>query len=177
MALTALLAFGGLAGFALAARLLTPGRDRYRLAALGALDGVFAFALVIVSSPAQSAVLFAVGIVAIGFGAALFLVGTLAAAMDASRAGRNGLARGTWGAVQAFAAGASIACGGVLRDGVAWLGARGWLGDGLHGPAAGYQAVYVLEIILLFATLVALGRLVRFDRAVSFTSQEEITPC
>ena len=175
--LTALLALGGLAGFALAARLLTPSQDRYRLAALGALEGVFAFALVIVSSPAQSATLFAAGIVGIGFGAALFLVGTLAGAMDASRAGRNGLALGTWGAVQAFAAGASIATGGLLRDGVAWLGAHGRLGDVLRSPAAGYQAVYVLEIALLFATLVALGRLVRFDRAASFPSQEEIKPC
>ncbi len=175
--LTALLALGGLAGFALSARLLTPGRDRYRLAAMGALEGIFAFAMVIASAPAQSVAAFAVGIVGIGFGAALFLVGTLAGAMDASRAGRNGLALGTWGAVQAFAAGASIAAGGLLRDSVAWLGSRGQLGDVLRGPAVGYQAVYVLEILLLFATLVALGRLVQFSPTGSYSSQKEISPC
>ncbi len=176
--LTALLALGGLCGFALGGRLLAPGRDRYRLAALGALEGVFAFSLVVASAPAQSAVMFAAGIVGIGFGAALFLAGTLSGAMDASRAGRNGLALGTWGAVQAFAAGASIAAGGLLRDIVAWFAGQGRLGPVLQGPAIGYQAVYMLEIGLLFATLVALGPLVRF---IPFASpslpQKEIRPC
>ncbi len=177
--LTALLALGGLSGFALAARLLTPGRDRYRIAAMGALEGVFAFAAVIASAPAQSVILFAAGIVGIGFGAALFLVGTLSGAMDASRAGRNGLALGTWGAVQAFAAGASIASGGMLRDGITWLGAHGHFGEVLRGPAVGYQVVYVLEIALLFTTLVALGRLVRFNPLASYPSpsREEIRSC
>ncbi len=173
--LTALLALGGLAGFALAARLLAPGRDRYRIAAFGALEGVFAFSLVIASAPAQSEALFACGIVGIGFGAALFLVGTLAGAMDASRAGRNGLALGTWGAVQAFAAGASIAAGGMIRDGVGWFAAHGGLGPTLTGPAVGYQAVYVLEIGLLFATMVAVGPLVRFNTPV--LSRKEIRSC
>ena len=176
--LTALLAAGGLAGFALAARLLAPGRDRYRIASFGALEGAFAFALVVASAPAQSAVLFAAGIVGIGFGAALFLVGTLAGAMDASRDGRNGLALGTWGAVQAFAAGASIAAGGTLRDSVAWFAEHGRLGPVLAGPAVGYQAVYVLEIALLFMTLVALGPLVRFSNpAPSYSSRKEIRSC
>ena len=175
--LTALLATGGLVGFALAARLLAPGRDRYRIAAYGALEGVLAFALVVASAPAQSAALFACGIAGIGFGAALFLAGTLSGAMDASRAARRGLALGTWGAVQAFAAGASIACGGLLRDAVAWLALHGRLGPVLVGPAAGYQAVYVLEIALLFATLVALGPLVRFHPVHSYPYRKEIRPC
>ncbi len=175
--LTALLALGGLAGFGLAARLLTPGRDRYRIAALGALEGVFAFAIVVASAPAQSALMFAAGIVGIGFGAALFLVGTLSGAMDAARAGGRGLALGTWGAVQAFAAGASIAAGGLLRDTVAWFASHGRLGPVLAGPAVGYQAVYGLEIVLLFATLVALGPLVRFAPVLSYPSRKEISSC
>ncbi|EGO94473.1 PucC family protein, partial [Acidiphilium sp. PM] len=50
---------------------------------------------------------------------------------------------------------------GVLRDGVAHLAATGALGTALTGPAAGYGVVYHLEILLLFATLVAIGPLVR----------------
>ncbi|WP_428390242.1 BCD family MFS transporter [Lichenicoccus sp.] len=176
--LTALLAFGGIVGFVLAAILLAPGRDRYRIAAIGTLEGAFAFALVITSAPAQSALLFASGIFGIGLGAAMFLVGTLAGAMDASRGGRNGLALGTWGAVQAFAAGGAIAAGGVLRDTISWIANDGHFGVVLQGPAVGYQAVYLLEIALLFATLVALGPLVRFNNSVaSYSSKKEIRPC
>jgi BCD family chlorophyll transporter-like MFS transporter len=57
-ALTALLAGGTLAGFALAAKLLGAGTDTYRLAALGALVGVVAFSCVIFAAPVDSPVLF-----------------------------------------------------------------------------------------------------------------------
>ena len=159
--LTALLAFGGIGGFLVSARALGHGLDAFRLAAIGVLAGLGAFAAIIFSAPLEAPGLFAAGTFLIGFGSALFLVGTLAGAMDAARGGVAGLAIGTWGAVQAFTAGAAIALGGILRDTVSGLAASGRLGEALTGPAIGYSFVYHLEIALLFATLVALGPLVR----------------
>ena len=158
--LTALLAAGALAGFAFAARRLQHGGDPPRLAAGGVLAGVVAFAAVIFAAPLQSAALFRGGALAIGFGGGLFAVSMLVAAMDLASAHR-GLALGAWGAVQATAGGAAIALGGALRDGVALLAGQGLLGPALTGPAVGYSVVYHLEIALLFATLVAIGPLVR----------------
>ena len=161
--LTAILAGGSLFGFALAARALTRGTDPFRLAALGCLTGIFAFAAVIFAAPLESAGLFRVGTAMIGFGGGLLAVGTLTAAMaiaDSERSG-NGLALGAWGAVQATAAGGGIALGGLLRDLVSELAAAGHLGAGLSSPDIGYSVVYHLEILLLFAALVAIGPLVR----------------
>ena len=75
--------------------------------------------------------------------------------------GQIGLALGIWGAVQASAAGLAVAGGGLIRDGVAVLANQGRFGITLADPATGYGAVYVIEIVLLFATLVAAGPLVR----------------
>ena len=49
----------------------------------------------------------------------------------------------------------------TLRDVVGHLASSGALGTGLSDPSLGYSFVYHLEIGLLFATLVALGPLVR----------------
>ena len=72
-----------------------------------------------------------------------------------------GIALGAWGAAQATAQGLSIFFGGSLRDLVGHLATHGWLGAGLNSPSIGYSFVYHLEIGLLFATLAALGPLVR----------------
>ena len=157
--LTALMAAGGLAAFAWAARSLSSGADPYRLAAQGALIGTFAFAAVIFASPLGSAALFAAGSSLIGFGGALFSVSTLAAAMERDPDTR-GLALGAWGAVQATAGGLAVAMGGALRDAISALARHGVLGDAFAGPEAGYMFVYHLEIGLLFAALVAVGPLV-----------------
>lgn len=160
-ALTAMLAAGSLAGFALAARYLARGADPYRLAAFGALAGIIAFSAIVFAAPLGSPLLFRVGTVFIGFGGGLFSVGTLIAAMALAEAADNGLALGAWGAVQATAAGIAIAFGGAVRDVVTSAGATGALGPAFTGPAAGYGVVYHIEILLLFATLVAIGPLVR----------------
>jgi len=167
--LTALLAGGSLVGFALAARGLTRGLDPHRLAATGALVGVFAFSGVIFAAPLDSPLLFRIGTVLIGLGGGLFAVGTLTAAMELAEGGASGLALGAWGAVQASAAGLAIAAGGALRDIVAELAAAGALGSALTGPATGYGAVYHVEILLLFATIAAIGPLVRPTRRASET--------
>jgi BCD family chlorophyll transporter-like MFS transporter len=164
--LTALLAAGTLAGLALAARMLGRGGDPYRLAANGALVGLVAFTAVIYAAPLDSPLLFRLGTALIGFGGGLFAVGMLTAAMALATAGQSGLALGAWGAVQATAAGAAIALGGAVRDLVGELAAAGQLGPALTGPATGYGVVYHIELLLLFATLVAIGPLARPARAV-----------
>jgi len=159
--LTAMLAGGMLAAFLLAARFLVHGADPYRVAAYGALVGLIAFAAVIFAAPMDSALMFRMGVLLIGFGGGFFLVGTLAGAMARERNGENGLALGAWGAVQATSAGVAIALGGAVRDGITSLALHGSLGPTLTGASSGYTAVYQIEIILLFATLVAIGPLVR----------------
>jgi BCD family chlorophyll transporter-like MFS transporter len=172
-ALTALLAVGGLCGFAGGGWLLHRRTDQHRVAALGVLVGLFAFTFVIFAAPMGAPGLFAMGTTLIGCGAALFLVGTLSSAVDASGKTRVGLKLGSWGAVQAFAAGTAIAAGGLLHDTVAHLAMSGALGASVVDSATGYEAVYGLEMVLLFVTLVVLGPLVSFSQAVVPTTKFE----
>lgn len=162
--LTAFFAIGTLAGFGFAARTLSRGADPYRIAGFGAVVGVFAFAAVIFAAPLNSVLLFRIGTTLIGFGGGLFSAGTLTAAMALAKGGQSGLALGTWGAVQATASGTAIALGGAVRDAVSSLAESGTLGRALTDPSTGYSVVYHLEIALLFATLIAIGPLVRSSR-------------
>jgi MFS transporter, BCD family, chlorophyll transporter len=159
-ALTALMAGGALAAYVLAARALARGADPFRVAGLGLVLGLPAFSAVIFAAPLDSALLFRAGSALIGFGGGLFAVGMLTAAMNLERAEHVGLALGAWGAVQATAAGSAVAAGGALRDIVSGLAQQGALGSVLESPATGYSAVYHLEMLLLFAALIALGPLV-----------------
>ena len=168
--LTALLLSGLVGGLAFSARLLGRGMEPYRLAAWGVTIGLAAFTCVLTAAPAESRVLFAGGTALIGFGSALFVAGTLSAAMRSAESGMTGLAFGSWGAVQAFAAGAAIATGGVLRDAVSALAQNGLFGPALARPVTGYAAVYLLEIVLLLATLIAIVPLLRRGSATSSSS-------
>jgi BCD family chlorophyll transporter-like MFS transporter len=85
--------------------------------------------------------------------------------MGLESGGLHGMVLGAWGGMVATAAGVSIALGGALRDAVSTLAQAGVLGEALTSPAAGYGAVYHLEIALLFATLAVVGPLVRPRRA------------
>ena len=159
--LTALLAVGGLVGFVVAARWLGRDADPYRIAALGTVAGIVAFSALIFSAPLGSTPLFVAGVALIGLGSGIFAHCTLTAAMGLARNGQTGLVLGAWGAVQASAAGLAIGLGGILRDVVSDLAARGALGPGLTDPSTGYGVVYHVELIMMFLTLVALGPLVR----------------
>ena len=161
-ALTALTAGGTLVGFGLAARRLGAGGDPYLLAAGGGVVGVLAFSAVIFADPLASATLFRCGAVGIGLGAGLFSVGTLTAVMALADRVDAGIALGAWGAVQATAAGVGVGLGGLLRDVVGRYGAEGALGPAMTGPGSAYSFVYHLEVMLLFATLAAIGPLVRY---------------
>lgn len=161
--LTAMSAIGALTGFVIAARWLAQGTDPFRLAARGLLAGIAAFSAVVFAAPLHSTALFFAGAGLIGFGGGLFAIATLTVAMTLQVGGLAGagIALGAWGAAQATAQGLSIFMGGTIRDVVGHLAASGRLGSGLADPALGYSFVYHLEIALLFATLAALGPLVR----------------
>ncbi len=159
--LTALSAGGALLAFILSARWSARGLDTCRIAAIGALLGLPAFACVIFSAPLESANLFRFGACLIGFGGGMFSVGMLLTAMNLPERELTGMVLGAWGAVQATAAGAAMALGGVLRDGIGSLAVSGWLGEPLKSAATGYSFVFHLEIYLLFVVLIALGPLVR----------------
>ena len=158
--LTALIALGSIAAFAVSARTLGADGDPVRLAAAGVLAGVLGFSLVIFAAPLASPLLFRAGTLCIGLGKGLFAVGTLTTAMGLRDTPQHGLALGAWGAVVATSEGAALAAGGIVRDAVARLADAGALGPALHGAAVPYSVVYHLEIALLFAALVALGPLV-----------------
>jgi len=159
--LTAILAAGSLAAFAIAAVQLKAGARPTRVAAAGILVGIIAFSAVIFAEPLQSATLFRIGTGMIGFGSGLFGVSTLIMAMTMVEQEHRGLSLGAWGAAQATAAGIGIAVGGVLRDTVSTLAENGALGLALTDTAVGYSTVYHVEIALLFIALVALGPLGR----------------
>ncbi len=168
---TALWASGALLGFGLAARWLGKHADPIRLAAQAGMMGVVAFSLVVFSAPFDSPALFLIGSFLIGYGAGLFAVSTLTSAMEMSRATGAGLALGAWGAAQATAAGIGIALGGTIRDGVTQIASTGVLGPAFDTPFIGYTVVYHLEIGLLFATLIAIGPLVRIGRPTPTETQ------
>jgi len=158
--LTALFAFGGLAGFWFASHRLGSGGDAYLMARFGAIIGIPAFVLVMISAPYAQSVSFLSGNFLIGFGGAVFGHATLTATMKSAKQGKTGLAIGAWGAVQATAAGLAMALGGTIRDFVNLIpGSETLVGD-IPG-AAGYFAVYGLEILLLVVTIGAILPLVR----------------
>ncbi|MEQ8663843.1 MAG: MFS transporter, partial [Gammaproteobacteria bacterium] len=153
--LTALLALGGLLGFAWASWVLGRGADPFRLAWCGALLGIPAFVLVIAAASLATPALFLFGNFLIGFGGALFGHGTLTATMNRAPREQAGLALGAWGAVQATAAGLGIALSGGLRDLVNALHAPANGLFGASGAANGYVSVYLLEIALLVDAIAA----------------------
>lgn len=161
--LTAVWAAGTLLALAASAGMLGRGTDPLRVAAAGLLAGVAGFAAVVISAPTGLALLLGVGVAGIGFGGGLFGVGTLTSAMALGRAGGQGagLALGAFGAVQATAAGIGIILSGLIRDALSAAVSAGTMGPALSVPSTPYSVVWHIEIGLLFATLVALGPLVR----------------
>jgi BCD family chlorophyll transporter-like MFS transporter len=138
-------------GFGLAAVLLGRGGDPARLSRVGVGLGMPAFALVIAAALWSSTALFVPGVWLIGLGGGLFGHATLTLTMNRAPRDQIGLALGAWGAVQATAAGLAVALGGLGRDLMGAWAARGSPESLWSGPAAGYAAVYVAEIVLLFA--------------------------
>jgi len=162
--LTGAWALGSLTGFTLSGAALARGWDPLRLAGSGMVIGINAFLLVLFAGPFAAPVMLYAGALGIGLGLGLFSVGTLMEAMNLARGEGAGLALGAWGSVQATCAGLGIAVGGLLRDGVAALLRSGEPTASMAMRATGYGTVYILEIALLLAGLVAIGPLVSYQR-------------
>ncbi|MBC6436882.1 MAG: PucC family protein [Rhodobacteraceae bacterium] len=146
--LTAVLALGGLLGITVASRVLSGGGEPMQVAWYGTLCGVPAFALIIASGPLGVVPVFVLGTALAGFGAGLFGHGTLTATMRSAPRDQIGLALGAWGAVQATAAGISVALGGLIRDLIVALPH-----SGDFRPEAPYTPVFSLELVLLIGAL------------------------
>jgi BCD family chlorophyll transporter-like MFS transporter len=157
--LTATMAVGSLFGFSLASKILSNGYDPFKMASNGAKVGVPAFILIILAAPAQSTLIFIIGILLVGFANGLFGHGTLTATMKYAPENQSGLALGAWGAVQATAAGIAVGFGGVFRDIFSSLATQNYFGESLNNLATGYCGVYVIEIILLFVTIIVMTKL------------------
>jgi len=157
--LTAAMALGGLLGFGLASRVLARGADPAGMSAAGAALGVVAFLAVLCASLAASVPLFAAAVTLIGLGGGIFSHGTLTLTMNGAPKEHVGLALGAWGAVQATAAGAAVALGGLGRDLMGALATQGYLGNSLAQPGTGYAAVYLVEVLLLAATCLVMRTL------------------
>ncbi|EEE46873.2 PUCC protein [Roseibium alexandrii DFL-11] len=157
--LTALWAAGTMAGFAWAAHSLNRGAHMYRIAARGLLIGIAAFSAIVFASPLETDMLFYGGAAGVGLGGGLFAVCTMLAAMSISKRADSGILVGAWGAVQATAIGVSLLLGGLIKNGVNILALDGLLGSAMNNEAAGYLAVYHIEIALLFICLAVLGPL------------------
>ena len=160
-ALTAMLAIGGGIGLWLAARRLAAGADPHRVAGLGAVAGVIAFAFVMFAAPLESGEAFGVGVGLIGFGGGSVrawhldrLDGGGAARRSRPRARRLGRRAGDRRRPRHRASG-------LINDSGGALAVRGAFGDQLADPVTGYILVYALEILLLLATVVAIGPLIR----------------
>jgi BCD family chlorophyll transporter-like MFS transporter len=146
--LTAVLAAGGLVGFALAWRVIGRGADPLRIAGYGALAGLPAFAAILLSAQVQSTALFVLASLLVGFGGGLFSHGTLTGTKRRAPRSQIGLALGAWGAVQATSAGVAVMLGGVIRDAM-----MGLAGGAEQAPALAYLPVFALEMVLLALAL------------------------
>ncbi len=173
--LTAILAGGGLIGFAIASKVLINGRDPLDVAFWGALIGVPAFALIIAAGPMGEAAIFVIGTGLAGLGAGLFGHGTLTATMRSAPRAQVGLALGAWGAVQATAAGVSVALGGMIRDFVVALP-----GSESFRPETPYSPVFSLELVLVAAAVVAVllikRKQARLDQTASYYPNRQDRP-
>jgi BCD family chlorophyll transporter-like MFS transporter len=172
--LTALLSVSALVAYGIAARVLSRGFDAFRLAAYGVVAGLPGFAAIVMAAPLGSPWLFRVGVALIGFGGGLFAVATLTAAMGIEKKGRTGLALGAWGAIQATCGGLGIAFGGALRDAVTGVATAGHMSAAMSSAATAYSSAYIVEIVLLFATLIAIGPLARYSAGNRRTEQNTL---
>ncbi|MFK7942336.1 MAG: PucC family protein [Paracoccaceae bacterium] len=154
--LTAVMAAGGLVGFAIASRVLSRDTAPATVAMWGAATGIPAFMAIIVTAYMGDVMLFTVATLFVGLGAGLFGHGTLTATMRAAPREQIGLALGSWGAVQATAAGLAIAVGGIVRDMIV-----AWSESGQIAPADAYIPVFGIEIVLLTLAIFVLIPLIR----------------
>ena len=156
--LTATLALGTLFGLAVASRMLSRGGSPVHICLLGALVGIPGYVAIILASPLDWLSLFVAGTFGTGIGAGLFGHGTLTATMRSAPKSQTGLALGAWGAVQATAAGAGVALGGIIRDMMLEL-----RGTAQVSPEVAYLPVFSMQILFLALALIVILPLTRLS--------------
>jgi BCD family chlorophyll transporter-like MFS transporter len=118
-----------------------------RVGAVGALSG---FVLIALSGLLVRQSVFFGGVVLLGLGTGLSTVANLSLMLDMTMAGKVGLFIGAWGMADALARWTGSLLGGVVRDLVTQLAGN---------FVTGYVVVFSIEALLLFVSLLLLGRI------------------
>ena len=113
-------------------------------AKIGAVIGIFAFVLIVFSGWLQFLWLFYLGIVLLGMATGLSTVSNLSLMLDMTTAGSVGMFIGIWGMASALARLVGNLLSGAVREGFTLL---------VQNGVAGYNTVFILEIILLVVSL------------------------
>lgn len=145
--LTALWASGMLIAMFIAWRVIPRLDSPLPVALIACVIGLAGFALIIGASMSQFSYGFLAGVLVIGIAGGLFLISTLALIVGLADIKTAGLYVGMWGLVQTSAVGLGALMGSNMRDFVAHL---------TGSVTQGYTSVYVLEMVLIGATLVLL---------------------
>lgn len=116
-------------------------------AKIGAVSGILAFLLIVLSGWGGLLWLFYLGVVVLGMATGLSTVSNLSLMLDMTTVGSVGLFIGIWGMASALARLAGNLISGVVREGAALM---------MHNIVSGYNIVFILEIVLLVISLVIL---------------------
>jgi BCD family chlorophyll transporter-like MFS transporter len=117
-------------------------------ARIGGYTAILSFALIVVSGLAGMPGLFYLGVCLLGFATGLSTVSNLSLMLDMTTVGSVGLFIGAWGMASALARLTGNLLSGVLRETFTTL---------LADPVGGYNTVFIVEIIMLVASLVILN--------------------
>jgi BCD family chlorophyll transporter-like MFS transporter len=137
--------------FTLAVAGALEGRVRKRAVVLwGGWTALAGFVIITLSGLIGSLGIFYSGVVLLGLGTGLATVSNLSLMLDMTTAGSVGLFIGAWGMANAFSRLIGNVLGGALRDSVTQV---------VQNPVTGYLTVFVVEALLLLASLWLLGRI------------------
>jgi BCD family chlorophyll transporter-like MFS transporter len=116
-------------------------------AKVGAVSGVVAFVLIVLSGQVGLLWLFYLGVVALGLATGLSTVSNLSLMLDMTSVGSVGIFIGAWGMASAIARLTGNLLSGVVRESFTVL---------LNNQVGGYNTVFIFEIIFLIWSLVIL---------------------
>ncbi len=133
----------------LVAGLLEGRMSKRRMAVLGGAGAVLAFGAIALSGIWLDKQLFYAGVILLGLATGLATVSNLSLMLDMTTARRIGMFIGAWGMADALARGFGAVLSGVVRDSIA---------RAAENPVSGYVVVFILEGLMLVASLVILRR-------------------
>ena len=121
--------------------------EKITQAKIGAWTGLVAFTLIVFSGVIQALWLFYLGVITLGLATGLSTVSNLSLMLDMTSVGSIGLFIGAWGMASAVARLTGNLLSGAIRESFTLL---------LNNQVAGYNIVFIVEIILLFTSLAIL---------------------